>query len=155
MKKKDTEFMKIAYKEALIAMNKGEVPVGAVIVKNDKIIGKGHNMVETLKDATAHAEIIAITAASRYMNNWRLDGSTLYVTLEPCIMCAGAIILSRISRVVYGAKDEVLGAFGSVLNIMNFNTKRKLAIIGGVMEKESADLLRQFFKERRRDGRAD
>lgn len=155
MKKKDTEFMKIAYKEALIAMNKGEVPVGAVIVKNDKIIGKGHNMVETLKDATAHAEIIAITAASRYMNNWRLDGSTLYVTLEPCIMCAGAIILSRISRVVYGAKDEVLGAFGSVLNIMNFNPKRKLAIIGGVMEKESADLLRQFFKERRRDGRAD
>ncbi len=155
MKKKDTEFMKIAYKEALIAMNKGEVPVGAVIVKNDKIIGKGHNMVETLKDATAHAEIIAITAASRYMNNWRLDGSTLYVTLEPCIMCAGAIILSRISRVVYGTKDEVLGAFGSVLNIMNFNPKRKLAIIGGVMEKESADLLRQFFKERRRDGRAD
>ena len=155
MKKKDTEFMKIAYEEALLAMNKGEVPVGAVIVKNDKIIGKGHNMVETLNDATAHAEIIAITAASRNLNNWRLDGSTLYVTLEPCIMCAGAIILSRISKVVYGAKDESFGALGSLFDITKFNIGKKVVVSSGVMEKESADLLKQFFKKRRRDGRAD
>ncbi|MCK4353209.1 tRNA adenosine(34) deaminase TadA [candidate division WOR-3 bacterium] len=140
-----THWMKEALKEAELAKEEKEVPIGAVIVLNDRIIGRGHNQVESLKDPTAHAEIIAITSASHSINNWRLNNATLYVTLEPCPMCAGAIFLSRISRCVFGAKDPKLGSLGSVYEIKSPEIK----IISGVLESECKKLLKSFFKNKR------
>lgn len=146
----DEKYMKIALDEAKKGFSKGEVPVGAVIVKDGEIIGKGHNLVETLKDPTAHAEVIAITAASQKLGNWRLSGSTIYVTIEPCLMCAGAIILSRIKRIVFGAKDKKFGAFGSVFNIMGWELNHNIIVNSGIIEKECLELLQEFFKSVRR-----
>ena len=148
----DEIFFRVAMEEAKIALKEGEVPVGAVIVKDGEIIGKGHNSVERLKDPTAHAEILAITAATQKINNWRLSGSTIYVTLEPCLMCAGAIILSRIERIVFGAKDLRFGAFGSIFNIMGWEFNHKLIVKSGFFEEECSELMRIFFKSLRRNG---
>lgn len=138
----DEYWMGEALKLAKIAQENKEVPVGAVVVLGDRIIGRGYNQVETLQDATAHAEIIAITSASRTIGNWRLNGGTIYVTLEPCPMCAGAILLSRVSSCVFGTKDLKLGGMGSVYNIMDAN----MEIVSGILKDECKALIEEFFK---------
>ncbi len=139
-------WMEYALKEAQRAFELGEVPVGAVIVCGDTLIAKGYNQVETLKDATAHAEIIALSAAYNYFRSWRLTGCTIYVTLEPCPMCAGAIVLSRIDKIVFGAYDLKAGACGSVYNIAeDGNLSHKVEVIGGIMADEAQSLLKMFF----------
>jgi tRNA(adenine34) deaminase len=146
----DSHWMGEALKEAERAYSEGEVPVGAVAVVGDRIVGRGHNRVESLKDPTAHAEIIAITAASRYKSDWRLEDITLYVTLEPCPMCGGAMILSRLGRVVYGAADPRMGCCGSMYELLgdgSGNTNPEVS--GGVLETECRTLLQDFFRERR------
>jgi tRNA(adenine34) deaminase len=148
-KAEDEKWMREALKEAENSFSKGEVPVGAVVVKKGTIVGRGANRKEALKDPTAHAEIIAITAAANSIGDWRLDGSILYSTLEPCLMCAGAVIQARISKVVYGARDEKFGAFGSVIDVRNKEWNWKFEVVSGVLEKDSASLLKKFFKERR------
>lgn len=143
-------FMTEAIKLAEIAYEKGEVPVGAVVVKDGRIIGKGYNQTEMLKDPTAHAEMVAISSACATMNNKYLDGCTLYVTLEPCPMCAGAIVWSKIKRVVFGAIDEKSGACGSVFNIASNNhLNHRAEIIQGVLELDSQFLIKQFFSTKR------
>jgi tRNA(adenine34) deaminase len=144
-------WMEYALKEAQKAFELGEVPVGAVIVYRDSVIAKGYNQVETLKDATAHAEMIALSAAFNYFGSWRLEGCTIYVTLEPCPMCTGAIVLSRIEKVVFGAFDFKAGACGSVYNIAeDGNLNHKVEVISGIMAEESQSLLRAFFSNLRK-----
>ncbi len=140
----DTYFMKKALQEAEMAFEQGEVPVGAVIVVNDRIIGKAHNLTEQLCDVTAHAEMQAITAAANFLGGKYLHGCTLYVTLEPCQMCAGALYWSQISKIVYGAPDVERGfkAMGTTLH-------PKTEVVGGVMEDEAAELLKRFFIQKR------
>ena len=143
-------FMTEAIKLAEIAYEKGEVPVGAVVVKDGRIIGKGYNQTEMLKDPTAHAEMVAISSACATMNNKYLEGCTLYVTLEPCPMCSGAIVWSKMKRVVFGAIDEKSGACGSVFNIASNNhLNHRAEIIQGVLELDSQFLLKQFFSTKR------
>jgi tRNA(adenine34) deaminase len=139
--------MKEALKEARKAAKKGEVPIGAVVVKEDKIIGRGHNLRESANDPTAHAEIIAIRKASKKLKNWRLASCTLYVTVEPCIMCAGAIVLARIDRLVYGADDLKAGAVKSLYEAVSDRrlNHRVKEIRSGVLKDECAALLRSFF----------
>ena len=147
----DERWMRHALVEAGLALKKGEVPVGAVVVYEDKIIGRGHNQVEGLNDPTAHAEIIAIGAASTYLNSWRLSGASLYVTLEPCAMCAGALVLSRIDRLVFGPKDPKAGACGSLYNIaQDIRLNHQLEIVPYILEKECSHMLRAFFEKLRR-----
>ena len=134
--------MKEALKEAEVAQEEKEIPVGAVVVLNDRIIGRGYNRVEALMDPTAHAEIIAITSASQSVNNWRLDGASIYVTLEPCPMCAGAILLSRISQCIFGTQDPRLGALGSVYQIRD----KKFEVISEILKSECKELIDSFFK---------
>ncbi len=143
-------YMEQAIAEANKALQKNEVPIGAVLVKDDKIIAVGFNERESLKDPTAHAEIIAIRKAATALDSWRLEECTLYVTLEPCPMCAGAILNSRIKRVVFGAFDAKGGAAGTVVNLLEdkaFN--HQVEVIAGVMEKECKQLLQSFFKNLR------
>lgn len=147
---KDEEFMKIALKEANKSFQLDEVPVGVVIVKDDKIIARGHNLRETKQDPTGHAEIIAIKKASKKLKSWRLIDCTMYVTLEPCSMCAGAIMWSRIKRVVYGAKDIKGGAIGSSFNLFEQKgINHKPEVTSGVLEDEASTLLKDFFKLKR------
>lgn len=144
------KFMKEAIKEAKKAQLKGEVPIGAVIVKDDKIIARAHNLRENKQVSTAHAEILAIEKACKKLNTWRLNDCTLYVTLEPCAMCAGATILSRIDHVVYGAKDAKGGCVESCLEMYKqegFN--HYPTFIPGVLEKDCSSLLSEFFKNKR------
>jgi tRNA(adenine34) deaminase len=145
--------MQLALREAELAYEKDEVPVGAIIVFDNRIIGRGHNLTESMHDATAHAEIIALSAAYSHFKDWRLENCVLFSTLEPCVMCAGAAVLSRIKMIVYGAKDPKFGGCGSIFEIP---TERKLnhriEVVGGVMEAEVAVLMRQFFREKR-DGK--
>ena len=142
--------MDFAFKEAERAFDEGEIPVGAVIIKKNLIIGKGHNMRETLNDPTAHAEIIAITSAASTIESWRLDECTMYVTLEPCPMCAGAVLNARIPRVVFGAYDEKAGMCGSVDNLCDQNLLNHRAIVkGGVEEAKCKSILKAFFKKTR------
>ncbi len=132
------------------AYEEGEIPVGAIVVLNNQIIGKGYNQVEKLKDPTAHAEMIALSAACDTIGNKYLKDATLYVTLEPCPMCAGALVWSKIDKVVYGASDPKAGACGSVLNILNnsdFNHRPE--IIQGILEQDSEFLLKSFFSSKR------
>ncbi len=144
----DEYFMRQALREAQAAYGDGEVPIGCVIVKDGKILGRGRNHMETLQDPTAHAEILALGAASGALKNWRLEGCTLYVTLEPCPMCAGAILNGRIAKVVYGAQDKRLGALGSTYNILSENPiNRKIDIVPGILGGECLDLLKSFFRE--------
>jgi len=138
--------MRIALQEAEKAFQKLEVPVGAVLIHEGEIIGRGYNQVETLHDPTAHAEMIAISAASRSLGSWRLDDSILYTTLEPCSMCTGAILLARISTVVYGARDPRYGACGSVLQVaQNENLDISVELVGGILEAECGTILKDFF----------
>ena len=143
-------YMKQALKEANKAYKKLEVPVGAVIVKDGKIIARAHNQKETKTDTTKHAEILAIQKASKKLESWRLIDCEMYVTLEPCSMCAGAIINSRIKKVYIGAMDEKTGAVGSVLNLFeDYTFNHKVEAETGVMEKECQETLKKFFKELR------
>ena len=145
-------FMEAAYQEALKALDEGEVPVGAVIVKNNAVIGRGYNRIEQLADATAHAEIIAVTAAASHLSTWRLDGCALYVTLEPCIMCLGALMQSRISAITYGAKDPRLGAIDTRSYRPDLEAAYGFfpAIDGGLLADESSRLLSSFFRKIRK-----
>ena len=140
----DNYFMSKAIDEAKIALSKGEVPIGAVIVAENKIIARAHNMVEALKDVTAHAEILAITSASNYIGGKYLENCSIYVTLEPCQMCAGALYWSQISRIVYGAEDKERG-FQTMGTKLHPKTKLK----GGIMADEASALLKRFFIEKR------
>lgn len=146
----DVRFMRIALQQAARAAEAGEVPVGAVIVKDEQIIGKAYNETETLKDPTAHAEIIAITQAASAVGDWRLTECTLYVTKEPCAMCAGAIVLARIPRVVWGVDDPQRGGALSVFPILQHEKlNHQSECISGILEEECRELLQAFFKTRR------
>jgi len=148
----DKVMMHRAFKEAEAAFAEEEVPVGAVIAIDGEIIGSAHNQREKLQDPTAHAEILAITQASAALESWRLNGATLYVTLEPCAMCAGAIVLSRIDRLVFGAFDPKAGAVGSVLDIPSCSALNHNVIVEqGIMEEECSMILKEFFATRRNE----
>ena len=150
MSKLDQYYMSQALKEAEKAFDADEVPVGAVIVHDGRIIGKAHNQIKLLKDPTAHAEMIALTQAASYLANERLLKTTIYVTIEPCSMCAGALVLARVKRLVFGAGDPKTGACGSFTNIAdNKKLNHRVKIDRGVLEKECAMLLREFFKKKR------
>jgi tRNA(adenine34) deaminase len=144
--------MRLALKEASLAFQRGEVPVGAIISKDGKVISSSHNLRETSKDPSAHAEILVIRDATKISDSWRLTGLTLYVTKEPCIMCAGALVNSRIARLVYGCRDEKAGGVDSLYQILNDKRlNHQVEVVSGVLDEECADILRNFFKERRRD----
>jgi len=150
----DERFMLAALDEARAADEADEVPVGAVVVHDGKIIGRGHNQREALRDPTAHAEMLAITAAATALVDSRLNGCTLYVTLEPCAMCAGAIVLARLDRLVFGAEDPKTGACGSLYTIpADPRANHQVAITHGVREEECADVLRRFFARQRALGK--
>ena len=152
MENKDLYFMNIALELAKEAGERGEVPVGAIIVdKNGEIISKAYNLRETDKNAVAHAELIAIQDACKTLGGWRLSGCTLYVTLEPCPMCTGAIVNSRIERVVFGAYDMQAGCCGSVANFNAYPFNHAFDIVGGVMETECREVLTQFFNNKRKN----
>jgi tRNA(adenine34) deaminase len=142
--------MGLALAEAQRAYDLNEVPVGAVLVRNDEILAKTCNLKETIGDPTAHAEVLALRTAAEQVEGWRLTGSTLYVTLEPCPMCAGAIIQSRVERVVFGAWDPKAGAAGSLINILEFPLfNHRVEVLGGIMEQECANILKLFFRRLR------
>jgi len=147
----DEQGMRAALREAEASAAVDEVPIGCVIVHDGLVIGRGHNQVESLQDATAHAEIIAIGAASTALASWRLNECTLYVTLEPCAMCAGAIILARVGRLVYGAADPKAGACGSVLDVIHERRlNHRVEVEAGLLAEECGALLREFFARKRR-----
>ncbi len=146
---RDEYFMREAIAEASAAADAGEVPVGAVVVRGGEIIARGRNTRERDGVATGHAEIMAIESACRALGGWRLSDCTIYVTLEPCPMCAGAIVNARIARVVYGAKDARAGAFGSVIDMRSYPLESKPEVIGGVLTAECAEALSRFFAARR------
>ncbi len=147
----DEQGMRAALREAERSAEVDEVPVGCVIVADGIVVGRGHNQVETLKDATAHAEILAIGAASATLDSWRLTDCTLYVTLEPCSMCAGAIILARLGRLVYGAFDPKAGACGSVLDVIHERRlNHRVEVVPGILAEECGGLLRGFFAAKRK-----
>jgi len=142
--------MQEALKEAQGALKEDEVPVGAVIVYKDRIIGRAHNQVERLKDPTAHAEMLAITSATNALNTKWLNDATLYVTIEPCSMCAGALVLARIKNLIYGADDPKAGGCGSVTNIINNKSlNHRIKVQKGILEKECSSLLKEFFRKKR------
>ena len=142
--------MEEALRQARKAVAKGEVPVGAVLVVEGKIVTRAHNQVEELKDATAHAEMLAVTAAAGELDGWRLTEATVYVTKEPCPMCAGALVLSRVKRVVYGATDPRMGAAGGAMNLLQFaGMNHQCEVTGGVRAEECRDLLKEFFQAKR------
>jgi tRNA(adenine34) deaminase len=147
----DEQGMRAALREAQASAERDEVPVGCVIVHEGLVIGRGHNQVEGLADATAHAEIVAIGAASSALGSWRLSECTLYVTLEPCAMCAGAIVLARLGRLVYGAADPKAGACGSVLDVIHEpRLNHRVDVTSGVLAEACGELLREFFAAKRR-----
>lgn len=149
----DQEAMELALSEARQAAESGEVPIGAVAVYNGAVIARGQNRVLREKDPTAHAEIVAVRDAAAGVGNYRLNGVTLYVTLEPCAMCAGAMIHARIDRLVYGAADPKAGAAGSVLSVLNHpQLNHQMQVEQGVLAEEAGELLRSFFRERRNPG---
>jgi tRNA(adenine34) deaminase len=146
----DILFMRMALRQAQRAAEAGEVPVGAVIVLGDEVIGQAHNQTETLKDPTAHAEILAITQATQAVGDWRLCDTTLYVTKEPCPMCAGAILLARIPRVVWGVRDPKRGGARSVFNILQHEQmNHRSEIVEGILADDCRQILQDFFRERR------
>ena len=146
----DTFFMRAALGEAARATATGEVPIAAIVVKNGSILAQSHNYRETWQDPTAHAEMIVIREAAKVLRSWRLTDTTLYVTLEPCAMCLGAVILARIPRVVFGARDPKAGACGSVLDFTQEpRLNHRIEMISGLLEEESQTLLQQFFRQLR------
>ena len=146
---KKLDFMKKALEQAELCERLGEVPVGAVVVKNGEIIGEGRNLRETENSVLGHAEIMAIREASEKLGDWRLNGCDIYVTLEPCPMCAGAIINARIDRVFFGAYDSAMGSFGSVSDFSVLGYPNAPEIHGGIMEEECSEILTEFFKNKR------
>lgn len=150
----DEQFMLIALNEAQKAAEENEVPIGAILVKNDEIISYGHNNVITLKDPTAHAEILALRNAAQKLNNYRLPNTTLYVTVEPCLMCYGAIIHSRIQRVVYGTEEHKTGSINSIFNFSNNSLiNHRFEVTRNILKEECCDILQKFFKKRREEKR--
>jgi tRNA(adenine34) deaminase len=150
----DERFMRAALREAVAARDEGEVPVGAVVVREGRIIGRGHNQRERLNDPTAHAEMLALTAASAFVESWRLDGCTLYVTLEPCAMCAGALVLARMERLVFGTADPKSGACVSLYQIpTDQRLNHRIALGDPVLAGECAALLQAFFEAQRSLGK--
>ncbi|HVE39483.1 MAG TPA: tRNA adenosine(34) deaminase TadA [Planctomycetota bacterium] len=146
----EEKLMAEALRLAARAAEAGEVPVGAVIIHGGQVIARAHNQVEMLHDATAHAEMIAITQAAAALENWRLEGAEIYVTLEPCPMCAGALVNSRVSRIVYGADDPIAGACGSVFNIVNEKRlNHRIPVVKGVLGERCSEILKSFFRSRR------
>jgi tRNA(adenine34) deaminase len=146
----DQQFMTAAIAEARRAEAEGEVPVGAIVVVDGQIVGAGHNQPIELNDPTAHAEILAIRSAASHLKRYRLGTVSIYVTLEPCVMCVGAMVSARIARVIYGARDEKAGALGSVYDVgRDGRLNHRFEVIGGVMETECAEIMRQFFRARR------
>ncbi len=144
------KYMKEALKEAQKAYNKEEIPVGAIIVKDDKIIARAYNIKESKKDTTKHAEIIAIQKASKKLESWRLNDCEMFVTLEPCCMCTGALIQARIKKVYIGTTDEKTGACGSVLNLLeDYKFNHKVEVEKGIMQQECEAILKNFFKKLR------
>ncbi|MCH7938960.1 MAG: nucleoside deaminase [Candidatus Marinimicrobia bacterium] len=146
----DERYLALALKEALAAFDEGEVPVGAIVVLGGQVIGRGHNRREALGDPTAHAELLAITAAANHLGDWRLEGADIFVTKEPCPMCAGALINGRLARLVFGAWDKQAGCCGSLYQLCRdprFN--HQLEVAGGIMEIECQELLQRFFRRRR------
>ncbi len=147
---RDEYFMRMALREAIRALDHNDVPVGAVVVHEGEVIGSGHNERELRADPTAHAEIIALREAARALSSWRVLDSVMYVTLEPCAMCAGAIVLGRLPRVVFGAWDQKAGAAGSVLDVLGDpHLNHRPAVEGGLLAEESGEALRAFFAGRR------
>lgn len=143
----DETWMRAALEEARAAAALGEIPIGAVVVKDGQVLARGHNLRETERDPTAHAEVVAIRRAASSIGAWRLTGTTLYVTIEPCPMCAGALVLARIERLVYGAADPKAGACGTLYNLVQDpRLNHRLAVSGGVLEDECRDVLRGFFR---------
>lgn len=150
----DEKFMRAALSEAARAMNEEEVPVGAVVVHEGRILTRAHNRSIHLNDPTAHAEILALRRAARKLGNYRLAGCSLYVTIEPCAMCAGAIVQARLRRVVFGTEDPKAGASGSVLSVLNHpKLNHRAEVRSGVLKEECAAILREFFRRRRGAGR--
>ncbi|MGG0454086.1 tRNA adenosine(34) deaminase TadA [Priestia megaterium] len=146
----DEKYMRLAIDEALKAKDKLEVPIGAVIVQNDEVVASAYNLRETEQRSVAHAELLAIDEACKKLRTWRLEDATLYVTLEPCSMCAGAIVLSRVKRVVFGAYDPKGGCAGTLLNLLEFEKfNHQAEVVGGMLEEECGSLLTTFFRELR------
>ncbi len=150
----DIQFMRMALRQAEIAAGEGEVPCGAVIVKDGEVIGKAHNQTETLNDPTAHAEILAITQATQAVGNWRLVGATMYVTKEPCPMCAGALVLARIEKVVWGMTDPVRGGAVSKFQILDTaDLNHRVEVETGLMEADCKAVMQSFFQQLRQDSK--
>ena len=146
----DIDFMRLALRQAQKAQNLGEVPVGAILAHQGKVIARGYNRSIANHDAGAHAEMLTLRRAGKTLRNYRLSATILYVTLEPCAMCAGAMIWSRIGKVVYGCADAKAGALGSVVNLNELKLNHRLEVTGGVLEQDCRDLLQNFFRARRR-----
>ncbi|HUK56666.1 MAG TPA: tRNA adenosine(34) deaminase TadA [Nitrospiria bacterium] len=147
--------MALALEEARRAVEDGEIPIGAVVVYNGEIISRAHNLREGLQDPAAHAEILAVREAARKLGRWRLTGTTLYATLEPCAMCAGALVLARIDRLVFGADDPKAGACGSVFDLVRDpRLNHRMEVLGGVMGRECGSVLKEFFENRREENGA-
>ena len=150
MSDRDLEYMRMALDQAVLAQALGEVPIGAVLVQDGHIVAQAHNAREAWQDPTAHAEVVAIREAAKRLGTWRLTGAVLYVTLEPCAMCVGAMILSRIDHLVFGAMDPKAGACGSVFNLLEEpRLNHRVEAVHGVLERESQKLLQSFFKSLR------
>ncbi len=146
----DEDWMREALREAEAALEKGEVPVGCVIVSEGRAVARAHNMRETLHDPTAHAELMALRMAAELLGGWRLTGTTVYCTLEPCCMCAGAMVNARVARLIYGLADAKSGACGSVLNVPQMpQLNHRFEVTGGVLADEVLELMRRFFESRR------
>ncbi|MBU0997605.1 MAG: nucleoside deaminase [Firmicutes bacterium] len=146
---KDLYFMEEALKEALLAASKGEVPVGCVIVKDEEIIARGHNMRETSNHVFMHAEMIAIDIACKKLASWRLDDCTIYVTLEPCAMCAGAMIQARVKRLIYSTKEPKSGVHQSITNLFSLPFNHEVIVESGLLEDKSSEMLKEFFRSLR------
>ncbi len=150
LRRDDETYMRMALKEAEMAFSKEEVPVGAVVVCDGKVVARAHNQVEQLKDATAHAEVLAITQASSALHDWRLTGATMYVTKEPCAMCAGALVNCRLGKLVFGVADPRSGAAGGALNITQFEGNlHEVSVTSGVLQEECLQIIQEFFRKQR------
>jgi tRNA(adenine34) deaminase len=149
MSKLDDIYMSEALKEAQKAFEADEVPVGAIIIHGGRVIAKAHNQIKLLKDPTAHAEMIALTQAASYLGNERLLDTTMYVTIEPCLMCAGALVLARVKRLVYGAADPKTGAFGSAMDVNKKRLNHRISVTKGVLKEDCASLISEFFRKKR------
>ena len=142
------DYMRLAIQQASEAFEADEVPIGAVVVHHNKIIGRGYNQVERLKDATAHAEMIALSAAFNHIGDWRLEDCYLFSTVEPCTMCAGAAVLSRIKRIIFGASDPKFGACGSIFNVpAEKKLNHRIEVVSGILSDEISEMMKQFFKQ--------